>query len=75
MAGANNAQNILLAAGIIDSLLGRIQAWNAAARNASVEGRDMTDDEVAQLRSADDAVDRELVAAIEEKKKRDAASI
>lgn len=69
-----NLVNILAAADTVSALLARATAWNTAARDASQEGRDLNDAEMAQLRADDDASDQRLQAAIAAAKQREAAA-
>ena len=69
-----NLANILLALDAANALIARASAWNTAVRDASQEGRDLNDAEMAKLRADDDASDMRLVAAIAAKKEREAAA-
>ena len=69
-----NLVNILAAADTVSALLARAAAWNTAARDASQEGRDLNDAEMAQLRADDDASDQRLQAAIAAAKQRETAA-
>lgn len=68
-----NPANILLALDTVSALIARATAWNTAVRDASQEGRDLNDAEMAQLKADDDASDARLVQAIALKKAREAA--
>lgn len=69
-----NLANILLALDAANALIARASAWNTAVRDASQEGRDLNDAEMAKLQADDDASDQRLVAAIAAKKEREAAA-
>ena len=65
--------NILLALDASVALLAGATAWNTAVRDASQEGRDLNDTEMADLQADDDVSAERLVAAIKAKKERETA--